>query len=369
MEMKRSYHQSGEDLYYPYGIENLYNNMVKMTSLLYFGQQWIGSTSIQRLKAFQQIDGVLAVGIDNNVTLDKKNSTWQRIRWRLRFPVDVFNERDALIKSVEYHKPDIVLVDNCKVINCKTLRHLRELGCKKLVYYSPDDIYAKHNLSFPLKWSLPHWDIVCTTKTFNIPELLSIGVRHPLLIGKSFDLDLHHPWAPADVGGDFENFDAVFIGTFEKERCDSINTLAEAGISVIVWGNKEYWRRKYLHPSIELRNAVFGEEYVRAWHTGKVALCFLRKLNRDRITQRSVEIAAIGRPMVAERTDEHDAHFLHGKEYLGFHTNEELVEQVKMLIGNNDYREKLAKAARERCLQSGYSSLDRAKQMIDAFLS
>lgn len=342
------------------------------TKLLYFGPQWDGSTSLQRLHAFQQVQGVDAIGIDNGAQNGKPGTSLtalaHRVRWKLRLPADVNRENERLVAAVARHHPDIVLVDNSKVIRRSTLDRLRSLGTPRLVYYTPDDIAARHNLSLPLKWSLPYWDIVCTTKTFNVPELKAMGVRKPLLVGKAFDPALHRPLNRADVGEDFERFDAVFLGTYEKERCASINALAEAGVSVLVYGSdKGNWSTKSVSQKVRLRKSAFGEEYVKAWHTGKVALCFLRKINRDRITQRTMEIAAIGRPMVGERTDEHDQHFIDGTEYLGFSSDEELIRQVRALLADDARRRRVGRAARERCLASGYSSIDRAHQMLAAF--
>jgi len=337
--------------------------------LLYFGPQWRGSTSLQRLHAFAMLDGVEAIGVDCGANLERGSSLWRRVRWRLRLPVDALRENQRLIESVKTHRPDIVLVDNSKVIAIATLKELRSLEAHRLVYYSPDDLVAKHNLSLPLKWSLPHWDVVCTTKTFNMAELTAMGVRRPLLIGKAFDPALHRPMDAALIGGDFEAFDAVFIGTYEPERCASINALAESGVSVVVYGaDKGNWRRSALRPGIELRNSVFADEYVRAWHTGKLALCYLRKINRDRITQRTMEIAAIGRPMLAERTDEHDQHFCHGQEYWGFMNDNELIEGARYLLADDARRHALAVAGRQRCLNGGYSTKERAAEMLREFL-
>ena len=80
-----------------------------------------------------------------------------------------------------------------------------------------------------------------------------------------------------------------------------------------------------------------------------------------------MEIVAIGRPMVAERTDEHDQHFAHGSEYLGFRDDAELVAQVRPLVQDAERREAMGRAARRRCLTSGYSSTNRAQQMIEVF--
>lgn len=346
-----------------------------MTKLLYFGPQWAGSTSLQRLHAFQDLEGLTAIGIDCGATVKQRApiwhlpSLWPRIRWRLRLPMDIEGENNRLIEAGASFEPDIVIVDNSKVISRKTLRRLREHGVRKLVYYSPDDVAAKHNLSLPLKWSLPDWDVVCTTKTFNIPELTELGVRSPFLIGKAFDPILHRPLHADDVGTEYERFDAVFVGTYESERCRSINVLAESGVSVVVYGSdKGKWSSSQLRPGIELRKSVFDDDYVRAWHTGKVALCFLRKINRDRITQRTMEIAAIGRPMVAERTDEHDLHFVEGKEYLGFLDDKELVLKVRSLLADDERRLAIGRAGRKRCVNSGYSAQDRAAEMLREFL-
>jgi hypothetical protein len=340
------------------------------TKLLYFGPQWAGSTSLQRLRAFEQLDGLTAIGVDSGAGIGGRHNLWRRVRWKLRLPSDTCGENQRLLGAARDLRPDIVLVDNSKVIGRSTLTRLRASGVTRLVYYSPDDIGARHNLSLPLKWSLPHWDIVCTTKTFNVPELRAMGARRPLLVGKAFDPVLHRPLDPGTVGTDFERFDAVFIGAYERERCASINALAESGVSVVVYGaGLGGWTASMLHPSIQLRPSVFDEDYVSAWHTGKVALCFLRKINRDRITQRTMEIAAIGRPMVAERTGEHDQHFVDGEEYLGFASDAELVGQVHNLLNDDARRKHMGDAGRRRCLASGYSTRDRARQMITAFLA
>lgn len=338
-------------------------------TLMYFGPQWQGSTSLQRLRAFQRIDGLRTIGVDSGASIGGRTGFWRRVRWRLRIPVDAFKENLNLLTAAAVHRPDIVFVDNSKVIRRSTLGELRKRGVSRLVYYSPDDLTARHNLSLPLKRSLPDWDIVCTTKTFNIRELSDLGVRRPLLIGKAFDPDLHQPMSPAEVGGDYERFDAVFVGSYERERAESLRTLAETGIRLVIYGSdKGGWRRQSLSESIDLRRSVFDREYVAAWHTGKVALCFLRKINRDRITQRTMEIAAIGRPMIAERTDEHDAHFDHGREYIGFASDTELCSGVERLLKDDAARRAMGLAGRQRCLDSSYSTDARAREMLTAFL-
>jgi len=334
--------------------------------LLYHGPLWRGSTSLQRAEAFARLPGVSVIQHDTGARVGPATNLYRRIRWRLRWPVDEFDENRRLRQVVGRERPDVVLIDNSRAIASATLKTLRQMG-STVVYYTPDDIVGPHNLSWPLRISFPVWDVFFTTKTFNMPELAERGVRNPVLVGKAYDPDLHRPLGPEEIGAEYEAFDVVFIGTFEAERCRSISRVAEAGMSVVVYTSSvESWRRAGAHPAIDLRPAVFGEDYTRCWHHGKLALCFLRKLNRDRITQRTMEIAAIGRPMLAERTDEHDQHFAHGEEYVGFANDEELVAQARGLLGDDRRRTDLGARARQRCLTSGYSTADRARQLIEA---
>lgn len=72
----------------------------------------------------------------------------------------------------------------------------------------------------------------------------------------------------------------------------------------------------------------------------------------------------MGRPMVAEKTVEHDQHFRDGIEYVGFVSEADLVAKVRQLLADDFYRRSLGKEARARCLASGYSTRERALEMV-----
>jgi hypothetical protein len=224
-------------------------------------------------------------------------------------------------------------------------------------------VSQRHNSSRQLESCDPEWDVFFTTKSFNVPELKERGVRNPQLVGKAFDPQEHRPMTRGEVGPEFELFDVVFVGTYEAERARSIRYLAENGITIVVHGNG--WDRGRVHPNITLRPAVYATDYVRCLHTGKLALCFLRKINRDTITQRSIEIPGAQRTMIAEKTDEHDQHFADAKEYVGFCNDGELLARCRELLADDTRRLAIARAGRERCLSSRYSTYDRAKEMLD----
>ncbi len=331
--------------------------------VLFVGPLWDGSTAFQRLDAFRAVEGTEVLGLDSREGVGKPLFI-DRVLHRLGRPRDKGRLNERLLATVHEFSPELIFVDSTRMLTPATLRHTREVSGAPVVFYSPDDMSARHNSSRQLEACDSEWDIFFTTKTFNVPELRARGVRYPMLVGNAFDPKTHHPLTKDEVGADFERFDAVFVGTREEARERSMNSLAEAGVSVAIYGNG--WSAARLHPSITLGPAAYAGEYTRVLHTGKLALCFLRKLNRDKVTQRSTEVPASGRPMVAEKTEEHDEMFEDGVEYISFSNDAELIARVRDLLNDNAARRAVGEAGRRRCLDSGYSVVDRAREMLAA---
>jgi hypothetical protein len=334
--------------------------------MIYQGPLWPGSTALQRADAFRHWLGEEIIALDDRRRIEKPGRLGRVCRgalWRAGYPIDEFRSIERLTQAIAQHKPDVVFVDSNQFVSGRTIRRLRGVHQAKYVFYTPDDIVARHNRSRWLLSSFGEWDILFTTKTFNVPELAALGVKRPSLIGKAFDPSLHRPMSAREVGPEYERFDAVFLGAFEPIRLEAVRALARAGLSVLV-GCRD-WPRTDALPGVELRDLVFGHEYVRALHFGKIALGFLRRINRDRITQRSMEITACGRPMLADKSDEHDSHFVDGMEYCGFNDIDHLVSQAKALLADPGRRRCIADAGRKRCIESGYSTLERARQLLD----
>jgi hypothetical protein len=156
-----------------------------------------------------------------------------------------------------------------------------------------------------------------------------------------------------------------FVGSWEAARAESMLHLARAGIDVRVWGNR--WERQQArHPKLRIEGrALYGDDYGRAINAFDINLCFLRKLNRDLQTQRSVEIPACGVFMLAERTDEHCGLFEEGREAEFFGSDDELLVKVQHYLAHPDQRRAIANAGRERCLRDGYSYHDRLLEMLE----
>ena len=303
--------------------------------MLYVGPLWNGSTALQRMQAFSAIPELKVIPLDSEEGGGRGYSFLDRVRHKLRWPADHHHLNQRMLAAVREHVPGVVFIDWTRLFPRRTLQRVRALGALA-VYYCNDDVSQPHNSSRQLESCDREWDIFFTTKTFNVPELRARGVRRPVLIGNAYDPELHRPMTAGEVGPEFEKFDAVFVGTYEPERAASIQRLAEAGITTVIYGNG--WKRASLHTNITLRPPKYAAEYSAALHTGKLALGFLRKINRDRITQRSIEVAAAQRPMLAEKTDEHDEHFVDGREYVSFAGDDELLQRCRDLLQDSARR-------------------------------
>jgi spore maturation protein CgeB len=95
-------------------------------------------------------------------------------------------------------------------------------------------------------------------------------------------------------------------------------------------------------------------------------LNFLRKINRDEVTSRSVEIPACGGFMLGERTERHLEFFKEGQQAEFFESNDELLSKTRYFLGHPEERIKIAQAGRDRCLSSAYSMREQLNEIIKA---
>lgn len=123
------------------------------------------------------------------------------------------------------------------------------------------------------------------------------------------------------------------------------------------------YRGLYNTLKIELQG-LFSEDYSKSFRTFKISLCFLRKMNFDQQTSRTMEIPACGGFMLAERTKEHQALFEEGKEAEFFSSNEELLDKCRYYLSHEDERKAIAEEGHKRCITSDYSNQGMVKRIL-----
>ena len=69
-----------------------------------------------------------------------------RVRWKLGIPKDIMGINKAIREQVSVDKPDILWVLKAPMVWPGTLRYVRKQCPEcKIVFYSEDDMYARHN--------------------------------------------------------------------------------------------------------------------------------------------------------------------------------------------------------------------------------
>lgn len=314
-----------------------------------------------------EVKGLSSVPEGRVPGISGKPSLWVQVRCKIGIPPDETGINDKIIEAVRDFRPDLLWVEKGLMIKPRTLKESRAIDPNmKLAFYSEDDMSAKHNQSFFFRHCLPLYNIVFTTKSYNCnsDELPALGARRVVFVDKAYDKHTHRP-VPVNEADKWKfGADVGFIGTFDQDRAEKMLYLAENGIPIRIWGNgwKKWVNR---HPNLQIENRpIYGDEYVKALCATKINLGFLRKINRDLQTDRTMEIPACEAFMLAERTGEHLRLFKEGKEAEFFDSKEELLKKVKYYLEHEEERKAIAKAGRERCLNSGYSHHDRLKYML-----
>jgi hypothetical protein len=288
-----------------------------------------------------------------------------RIRRKLFGPWDAAGANASVLSRASSDQFDVLWLDKGLTIDADTLRRVKTMqpNCK-IVGYSPDDMAGRHNQSRQFLQHLPLYDVYFTTKTYGVDELKALGCPRVEFVGNAYDPNIHRPMPVTAEDRDKLGGAVGFVGDHEDDRARSMKFLASNGIVVRVWGTR--WERSvHSHPNLVVEHkGLWADDYAKAICAFDINLCFLRKINRDRQTQRTMEIPACGAFMLAERTEEHLDLFVEGKEAAFFSTDEELLEKVRYYMDHSAERRSIADAGLQRCLRNGYSNHDRLRWML-----
>jgi spore maturation protein CgeB len=351
----------------------------KFLKILYVGALWEGGTCLQRMRALLDL-GYRVVPIDtepDHVRFEGRklpnriSNKLFRVGWNRFGHKDLAGANQSIINYVKSARDlDILWIDKGLTIEAETIYAVKVLCPHALIVgYSPDDMYARHNQSRQFLQHINLYDVFFTTKSYGVNELKSLGCKRVEFVGNAFDPNTHRPIVVSQEERDVLGGPVGFVGQWEEDRAFSMLYLARRGIPIRIWGSS--WEKcKYHHANLKLENkSLWGDSYSKAICSFDINLAFLRKINRDVQTTRSVEIPACGAFMLAERTHEHLTLFAEGREAEFFCSNEELYDKVNYYLSNPDERRQIAAAGRERCLKSGYSNQDRIKQMLNIIAS
>ncbi len=333
---------------------------MKKTNIL-FVHPLVGN-AYELYKAFNRNPSVHITSLLENVGIPK-HSLWYRIRYKLKLHQDVYDINNKLL-MYDFSDIDIAFVVKGNEILPSTLKKIKKkFPNVHLIHWSLDDMSGWHTKSIFTHFSIKFFDTVFTTKTYNIEKLVKMKAKRISYTNQAYSKDIHIK--PVDCNTKFKH-DVLFIGRAEKERFKSMEYLAENGIKINIYGTS--WNKpiyKNHHSNLIIHDEpLYNENYAYAIACSKVVLSFLSKINNDLHTSRSVEIPACGGFMLAERTSEHIALFEEDQEAVYFSSDEELLEKVQYYLQHEIERKQIAVNGLSRCVRSGYSYDDMAKNIL-----
>lgn len=285
--------------------------------------------------------------------------------------IDWYSCNKKIINKVYSNNYDVIWIDKGLLIKSSTLKCIKNKFPKILIIgYSPDEMTQRHNQSANFLASLKYYDAYITTKSYAIQDLKKLGAKRVYFVNNAFEPTFHFPRSITELDIKLLGGDIGFIGTWEQERANSIIFLAEKGLNVRVWGGGKWlnYKGKYKNLIIEDRG-LFSEAYSKALVAFKINLCFLRKINFDQQTTRSIEIPASGGFMLAERTAEHLNLFEENKEAVFFSSDQELYEHCAYYLKNENERLRILQSGYLKCLNSGYDNYQTIKRVLDKIMS
>lgn len=296
----------------------------------------------------------------------EKPSFLTRLFYKFRLERDLVGVNKQIINALKKKQYDLLWIEKGNMIYPWILKRIRLMYPKlKVISISEDDMYAKHGSSFWYRSGLKYYDAVFTTKTYNLNELCEFGAKKTYLFLDSFDEMTHKKFCLNDVEKKKFVCNVSAIGAFELNRAQSMLFLARNGVRIVVWGNGwKKWVGK--HPNLIVKDQfLFGDDYSKAICGSRININFLRKVNRDEVTSRSIEIPACGGFMLAERTDRHQEFFIEGQEADYFSSDQELLLKIDHYLKYPEEAEKIASAGYKKCLDAKYSMRDQIVKILN----
>lgn len=248
---------------------------------------------------------------------------------------------------------DIAWVDGGADLSPGFHRWLRQRGAKIINYCCDNPFSPRDGRKWDLyRQSVRYHDLTVVVRESNITEAKRCGARKVRRVFMSYDRVAHAPLALTEDDKTLWASDVVFVGSWMPERGPFMVDLIKAGVPLSIRGDRWTKAPEYALLQQAYRGpAIWGEDYVKAIQSAKVAIGMLSKGNRDLHTTRSVEVPYIGGAVLcAERTAEHLHMLREGSEAMYWKNAEECALCCKRLLVDEGFRTSVVHAAHARIL-------------------
>jgi spore maturation protein CgeB len=289
----------------------------------------------------------------------------RRVDWWLRGrrPSRLRAFSQEVVDRCRESRPGWMLATGLAPVEASALDALRALGVQRVLYLTDDPWNSSHRAQWFME-ALPLYDLVFSPRRANLSDLERLGCRAVGYLPFAYAPEVHYPDPPAtpDEARAFAS-DVVFAGGADADRVPYIQALLRSRFEVALYGG--YWER---FPSTRLysRGHADPASLRKAIGGAKVALCLVRRANRDGLAMRSFEVPAIGACMLVEDTQEHREIFGPPDRAVAyFRSLDEMVQRMRRLLDDPVERGRLASAAHRLIVGGGHTYRDRLRRMLE----
>jgi len=287
----------------------------------------------------------------------------RRVFWRMlgHRPPRLSSFSAELVRLCEQLRPGCLLTTGMAPVDRKALAAIGRMNVRRLNFLTDDP----WNPSFRAPWffqALPLYDTVFSARRANMADLERLGCQDVQYLPFAFDPRLCYP-QPADPGESRRlAADILFVGGADRDRIPFLAALAAAGFSLALYGG--CWER-FPETRPYFRGYADPQTLRQATAAARIALCLVRRANRDGHVMRSFEIPAIGACMLVEDTAEHRQIFGPDAEaVVYFRSIPGMIERARWLLDRPAERQRLAAAAYARIINGRHTYQDRLAEML-----
>lgn len=287
-----------------------------------------------------------------------------RVNWwmRGRLPTRLQAFSAKVLETCRDVRPTWLLTTGIAPLEEGALKEIGQLQIRRLNYLTDDPWNPAHRAAWFLS-AAPQYDYVFSPRRATLGDLRRLGCMSACYLPFAYAPDLHFPEAPTNGERAHIQSDIIFAGGADRDRVPYMESLIQAGFDVALYGG--YWER-YAQTTPAARGQANAVTLRKAVGAAKVALCLVRRANRDGNVMRSFELPAMGACMLTEDTEEHHEIFGDDGEAVAFfRTREEMVEKLRWLLAHDDARRRLKEAARRVVTNGRNTYRDRLEAMLD----
>ena len=302
----------------------------------------------------------------------------RQVNWRLRgrYPAQLPHLSRAVVDACLEFQPHCLLVTGLGPVHALALQRIGALGIQRFNFLSDDPFNPAHRAPWFLE-ALPHYDLIFSPRQANLGDLKDFGCDRVEYLPFGYDTDLFYPdtYLQNQASSSLDSTplafpdptlgpaDVMFAGAADADRVPYMAALIDAGFQLALYG--KYWDR---YP--QTKSHGLGQAHVATLRSAigraKVAICLVRRANRDGHCMRTFEVPAVGGAcMLTEDTPEHRQIFgPEGEAVIYFNTLAEMVSKTHWLLAHDQERQRLAANAHRLVTRGGHSYQDRLKTML-----